>query len=169
MPELTIEQKKAKVKDLRPIDDVFFEVLARNPEVMQEILRVIMEDKELTVQDVIVQSDERNIYGRSVRLDALCFLGNGTRINVEVQRSDSDDHFRRVRFNEASITVRDSQPGSEFRDIPDVYVVYISEFDVVGEGLTIYHVNKVIAETGQIIDDGTRQIYVNTASNEKRH
>ena len=42
-------------------------------------------------------------------------------------------------------------------------MVYISEFDVVGEGLTIYHVNKVIAETGQIIDDGTKQIYVNTA------
>ena len=42
-------------------------------------------------------------------------------------------------------------------------MVYISEFDVVGEGFTIYHVNKVIAETGQIIDDGTKQIYVNTA------
>ena len=26
--ELTLEQKKEKVKDLRPIDDVFFEVLA---------------------------------------------------------------------------------------------------------------------------------------------
>ena len=59
--------------------------------------------------------------------------------------------------------MKDSQPGSEFKDIPDVRMVYISEFDVVGEGLTIYHVNKVIAETGQIIDDGTKQIYVNTA------
>ena len=29
MSELTIEEKKAKVKDLRPIDDVFFEVLAQ--------------------------------------------------------------------------------------------------------------------------------------------
>lgn len=163
MPELTIEEKKAIVQNLRPIDDVFFEVLARNPEVMQEILRTIMEDKELTVLDVIVQSDERNIYGRSVRLDALCILRDKTRVNVEVQISDNDDHFRRVRFNEASITVKDSQPGSEFKDIPDVQMVYISEFDAVGEGLTIYHVNKVIAETGQIIDDGTKQIYVNTA------
>ena len=162
MSELTIEEKKAKVKDLRPIDDVFFEVLAQNPEVMEEILRTIMEDNKLIVEDVIVQSDERNIYGRSVRLDALCLLGNGTRCNVEVQRSDNDDHFRRVRFNESSITVRDSQPGSDFRDIPDVIVVYISEFDIIGKGLTIYHVNKVIAETGQIIEDGTRYIYVNT-------
>ena len=92
MSELTIEEKKAKVKDLRPIDDVFFEVLAQNPEVMEEILQTIMEDNKLIVEDVIVQSDERNIYGRSVRLDALCLLGNGTRCNVEVQRSDNDDH-----------------------------------------------------------------------------
>ena len=27
-----------------------------------------------------------------VRLDALCLLGNGVRCNVEVQRSDNDDH-----------------------------------------------------------------------------
>ena len=91
------------------------------------------------------------------------FINTIHNFRIEVQRSDNDDHFRRVRFNEASITVKDSQPGSEFKDIPDVRMVYISEFDVVGEGLTIYHVNKVIAETGQIIDDGTKQIYVNTA------
>ncbi|OON85012.1 hypothetical protein BXO88_14590 [Oribacterium sp. C9] len=33
--------------------------------------------------------------------------------------------------------------------------MYISEFDIIGAGHTIYHVNKVIAETGQIIEDGT--------------
>ncbi|WP_051671530.1 PD-(D/E)XK nuclease family transposase [Oribacterium sp. P6A1] len=163
MSELTIEEKKAKVKDLRPIDDVFFEVLARNPGVMEEILCTILEDDKLIVKDVIVQSDERNLYGRSVRLDALCLLGNGISCNVEVQRSDNDDHFRRVRFNESSITVRDSQSGTDFKEIPDVHVVYISEFDIIGAGHTIYHVNKVIAETGQIVDDGTGYVYVNTA------
>ena len=79
---LTIEQKKEKVKDLRPIDDVFFEVLAANKLVCQEILRTIMEDPKLLVEDVIVQSSERNIYGRSVRLDALCVLGDGKRVNI---------------------------------------------------------------------------------------
>ena len=162
MSVLTLAEKKAKVKDLRPIDDVFFEALAHNPEVMEEILRTILEDDKLIVKDVIVQSDQRNIYGRSVRLDSLCIIGNGARCNVEVQRSDNDDHFRRVRFNESSITVKDSQSGTDFKDIPDVYVVYISEFDIIGSGHTIYHVNKVIAETGQIIDDGTKYVYVNT-------
>ena len=161
MKELSFEEKREKVKNLRPIDDVFFEVLARNVKVMQEILRTILEDHELVVEDVIVQNDERNLYGRSVRLDALCILGNDVRCNVEVQRADNDDHFRRVRFNESIITVKDSQAGTGFKDIPDVYVVYISESDFIGEGHTIYHVNKIIAETGQLVEDGTKEIYVN--------
>lgn len=74
---LTLEQKKQKVKDFRPIDDVFFEVLADNREFCQEILRVILEDAKLIVIDVVVQSSNWNMYGRSVRLDALCTLGDG--------------------------------------------------------------------------------------------
>ena len=65
-------------------------------------------------------------------------------------------------FSLLSYLHKSKQPGSDFSDIPDVIVVYISEFDIIGEWRTIYHVQKVIAETGQIIDDGTKYIYVNT-------
>jgi len=44
------KEKLEKVRDLRPIDDVFFEVLAQNKGVCQEILRTIMEDSQLTIQ-----------------------------------------------------------------------------------------------------------------------
>ena len=53
--QLTLEQKKQKVQDFRPIDDVFFEVLADDELFCQEILRIILEDEELIVNDVIVQ------------------------------------------------------------------------------------------------------------------
>ena len=129
--ELTLEEKFERVKNFRPIDDVFFEVLASNKAVCQEMLRTILEDKELIVEDVIVQSSERNIYGRSVRLDALCTLGTGKKVNIEVQRSDNDNHFKRVRFNESVITAKESNTGDEFEDIIDLYVVYISEFDFI--------------------------------------
>lgn len=160
--ELTIQEKKEKVRDLRPIDDVFFEVLAQNPSVCQEMLRTILEDDSLVVTDVVTQSDERNIYGRSVRLDALCVLGNGTKCNIEVQRSDNDNHLKRARFNASSITVRDSNPGTRFDDVLELYIVYISEFDFFKENKTIYHVEKVLRETGTFIDDGLHEIFVNT-------
>lgn len=163
---MTLEEKIQRVKDFRPIDDVFFEVLADDIEVCEEILRVIMEDDKLLVNDVIVQSSERNLYGRSVRLDALCTLSNSKKVNIEVQRSDNDDHLRRVRFNSASITVKESNAQEKFEEIVDVYVVYISEFDIFNANKTIYHVDKVIRETNEAVDDGSQEIFVNTAIND---
>ena len=105
---MTLEEKKEQVKNFRPIDDTFFEVLADDIGVCQEMLRIILKDEKLIVKDVIVQSSERNLYGRSVRLDALCILGDERECNVELQRSNNDHHLKRVRFNASSITVRDS-------------------------------------------------------------
>lgn len=163
---MNLQEKQEKVKDFRPIDDVFFEVLAKSTAVCQEILRVIMEDNNLVVIQVITQSSERNLYGRSVRLDALCTLGNGTKCNIEVQRSNNDDHLRRARFNASSITVKESNPGDHFKDILELYIVYISESDFFKKGKTIYHVDKVLRETGTVIDDGLHEIFVNTQIND---
>ena len=160
---MTLEEKMARIRKMRPIDDVFFEVLAKNKAVCQEILQVIMQDRNLVVEDVIVQSSERNLYGRSVRLDALCTLGTGVKCNIEVQRADNDDHLRRVRYNASVITTRESNPGEHFGDILELYMVYISSFDFLGGKKTIYHVDKVLRETGKIIDDGVHEIFVNTA------
>lgn len=149
-----MEEKEEKVRDFRPIDDAFFETLADDIAFCQEILRVILSDKKLVVEDVIVQNSKRNLYGRSVRLDALCTLGNGTKCNIEVQRSNNDNHLKRVRYNAASIAVVDSQRGDKFRELEDLYVVYISEFDVFHGGYTKYHVDSVVRETGKKVKDG---------------
>lgn len=159
---ISLEEKEEKVKDLRPIDDVFFEVLADDIDFCQEMLRILLEDENLIVKDVIVQSSQRNLYGRSVRLDALCILGNGEKCNVEVQRSDNDDHVRRVRFNASSITIKDSQKNEKFEQIEDIIVVYISQFDIFKANHVLYHVDSTIRETGCRIDDGLYRIFVNT-------
>ena len=161
--KMTLEEKIEQVKNFRPIDDTFFEVLADDIGVCQEMLRIILEDEKLIVKDVIVQSSERNLYGRSVRLDALCILGNGKKCNVEVQRSNEDHHLKRVRFNASVITVRDSQTDDKFEETIDLIVVYISEFDIFKCGRVIYHVDSVIRETQEKVDDGLERVFVNTA------
>ena len=161
--KMTLEEKKEQVRNFRPIDDTFFEVLADDVGVCQEMLRIILEDEKLIVKDVIVQSSERNLYGRSVRLDALCILGNGKKCNVEVQRSNRDHHLKRVRFNASVITVRDSQTDDKFEETIDLIIVYISEFDIFKRGRVIYHVDSVIRETQEKVDDGLERVFVNTA------
>ena len=139
--EITIEEKKKKVRDFRPIDDAFFEVLADDAGFCQEMLRIL--------------------YGRSVRLDALCTFNDGKKCNAEVQRSDEDDHLRRVRFNASSIAVKDSQMGQNFREIEDIIVVYISKFDIFNSNRVIYHVDSVVRETGYVINDGLIRVFAN--------
>ncbi len=124
--------------------------------------RIIGERDEINFTDVIVQNSKRNLYGRSVRLDALCTLGDGTKCNIEIQRSDNDNHLKRVRFNASSITVKESQTGEKFDDVLELYIVYISEFDFFKGGKTIYHIDKIIRETGDVVDDGLHEIFVNT-------
>ena len=125
-----------------------------------------LEDDKITVVEVIPQDSIQNLRGRSVILDAYCKLGNGSYCNVEVQRSDSDDHFRRVRYHAACITANVVDPGERFEQVDDLVVVYISEFDPFDEGRTVYHVRNMVEETGRAVLDGLREIYVNTKHND---
>ncbi len=163
---MTTEEKIAKIQSFRPIDDTFFEVLAQSKDVCQEILRVILQDDNLIVERVIPQAHIRNLYGRSVCLDALCVLGNGEKINVEVQRANNDDHLRRVRFNSSIITSMESEAGMKYTDVIDLCIVYISEKDFLKGGKTLYHVDKIVRETGVMVDDGLQEIFVNAEVND---
>ena len=154
------------VQKLRPIDNAFFPVLGQDPGVMEEILRVILNDDTLTVEKVIAEYTLPNLSGRGVRLDSFCETGDGHRINVEVQKADDDDHIRRCRYNATGMTWKEAEKGTRFKDLPDVCVVYITEHDFLHGGRTVYHVDKILRENGSIIDDGSSVIYVNTAVND---
>lgn len=82
---------------------------------------------------------------------------------LNAQRSDSDNHLKRARFNAASITVKESEPGMNFENVKDVYIVYISEKDFFKAGLTTYHIDKIIRENGITVEDGLHEIFVNAA------
>jgi predicted transposase/invertase (TIGR01784 family) len=156
------EKIETGIQKLRPVDDAFFEVLADDVAFCQEILRIILEDENLIVHSVTPQKDVKNLVGRSVRLDVLCTLSDGTKCNVEVQRSDNDNHMKRIRYNASCITASETKPGDKFENVPTVIVVYISEFDIFHDGKTIYHIENVVRETGKLVDNGLHIVCVNT-------
>lgn len=80
---------------------------------------------------------------------------------IEIQNDDNTDHFKRVRYNEACVTTLATEPGTLFENIPTVYSLYISDFDMFKKGKTIYHIRKSVTETDQTVDDGTFEIYAN--------
>ena len=123
-----------------------------------------MENPQLKVkpETLVAQKSLRNLAKRSVRLDAYIEGIEDKVFNIEIQRSDNCNHVKRVRYNASTITINKSEPGDEFEYVQDVIVIYISEFDMFDAGKTVYHVENVIRETGEAVNDGLMAVYVNT-------
>ena len=136
-----------EARALNPIDDLMFRKMAEDVGFCEEILRVILEDNELKVLETIPQWTGTNLQGRSVILDAKCVKSDGRQVNIEVQKEDDDDHQRRVRYNGAILTTNISEPGTKFKNVPDVCIVFISKFDIFKGKSPIYHVDRVVRET----------------------
>ena len=154
-------QARRDMGELRPIDDLMFRVMARDKAFCGELLGVLLEDKGLTVVKSTPQSHVTNTRGRSAVLDALCELSDGRFVDVEVQRADDDDLQRRVRYYASLVTADRTRPGGRFADVPDVCVALVCEFDPLGEGRSLYHVDRVVRESGRTLEDGLSEVYVN--------
>ena len=144
------------------MDDVMFQKMCEEKATCQEIISTIL-DKDVIVLDVIPQDFIMNLQGRSVRLDCLCKLKTGKFVNVEVQKSDDDDHEARVRYNAPVVTANETPKSIKFKDVAQVIVIFISKFDIFSGGLPIYHINRFVRELGTRAENGFTEIYVNSA------
>ena len=149
------------VEKLRPIDDIFYSKLVEKEGFCEELLQIILNKKDLNLVRVSPQKSLRNIEGKSVVLDVMCEDSENTYYNIEVQKTDNDNHQKRVRYNGSNIDTYVSEKGIRYEDLPDVYIIYISEFDTFNKGKTMYHINRCIEETDDEVDNGYNEIYVN--------
>jgi len=149
------------VQQLNIIDDTLFQKMAEDPGFCEEMISTILQQN-VIVKKVTPQNSVKNLQGRSVVLDVLCELENGEECNVEVQKVDDDDHQRRVRYNTSCITANITEPGTKFKNVPNVIGIYISKFDMFQSEKTVYHIDRIVRETGEVQDNGLQEIYVNT-------
>lgn len=163
LSEEYVQKAKEVAQSLNLIDDSFFQVFAEDQDAVEELLQILLNAPDLKLVEVHPQESLKNIAGRSVILDALAQFSNGKLCNIEVQKSDKDDHQRRVRYNAACVTTAFAEKGIEFMQIPDVIVVYISKFDIFESGYAVYHVDRVLRETGDKVTNGFEEVFVNTA------
>lgn len=80
----SMRAKRDAISKMTLMTDIFFEAFAEDVNAIQEMLRVILKD-ELTVLNVIPQKQIRNLFGRSVRLDAVCKLSDDRIVEIEIQ------------------------------------------------------------------------------------
>ena len=158
------EQLLQRIKGFRLLDDDFMtKCFENNIECTELLLHIVMDKPDLIVKKAQTQYSLKNLQGRSVRLDVYAEDSENKKYNVEVQRTDRGAGARRARYNSSLIDANTILPGADVDELPETYVIFITENDVLRKGKPIYHINRVIEETGESFDDGSHIIYVNGA------
>jgi len=155
----------ALIQKFRLIDDTFFNVCFDNYiEGMQLLLRIFFGRDDLVVKHVVTQQSADNLYGRGVRFDVLAEDSEGKLYDCEVQRANKGAAPRRARYNSSMMDSRELAKGAEFSELPETWVIFITENDIYGAGCPLYHVDRIIEELQRPFDDGAHILYVNGAN-----
>ena len=149
---------------LRPMDDIFMkQMFEDDARFTEQVLRLIMDVPTLEVKSVSTQKapEMRAIGARSVVLDVYATDSDGVIYNIEVQRSDEGALPQRARYHVGAIDVAELRPGQDFRQLPQTFVIFITEHDVPGVDGGVYCFDRMDRKTGRALEDGSHIIYVN--------
>ncbi|MBO4394824.1 MAG: PD-(D/E)XK nuclease family transposase [Eubacterium sp.] len=130
-----------------------------------EILRIILDDKSIVVTESKTQYLIKSLSGRDVWLDVKAKDANGRQINIEIQRDDRGAGRKRARYHSSVMDSSILKSGQDFDELPETYVIFITENDVLGGDLPIYHIERHIVELdNDPFGDEEHIVYVNGAN-----
>jgi hypothetical protein len=86
---------------------------------------------------------------------------SGKAYNIEIQRAKHGAGRKRARYNQSIMDVHELSSGEDTDQLPESYIIFFAETDVIGAGLPIYHIERIITETQELFGDGEHIIYVN--------
>lgn len=88
---------------------------------------------------------------------------DGRPLNVEVQNENEGADPKRARYNSSLLDANTLKKSEDYDKLPESYVIFITRDDVLKGDRLIYHMDRVVAETGKPFGDESHIIYVNGA------
>ena len=150
-----------EIQRLRLIDDELMElVFDGNIEAAELIVHVILGRNDLKIISAKTQVTLKGLM-REVKLDIFAEDTEGRKYDIEFQRANKGAESKRARMNASMIDANSLDKGGDFRELPEVYVIFITEHDVLKGDLPLYTIERVIQETGESFGDGSHIVYVN--------
>ena len=161
------EEDLQRLRGFRLFDDDFMtKCFEDSPECVELVLHIILDKPDLKVEEVRTQYFIKNLLKRSVRLDIFATDSEGKKYNIEVQRADKGAGAKRARYNSSLMDANILPAGDDFEQLPETYVIFITEKDVIGKGQILYQIERCVMETGEVFGDGSHILYVNGAYEE---
>ena len=98
------------LKDLSIMDDIFMRNVLKDSACTEYILKVIMNQDDLKLEDQILQADYKNLQGRSSTLDCVALDKSGRKYNIEFQNADSGASLKRARYHGSLVDANTLKP-----------------------------------------------------------
>lgn len=152
-----------RLREFRPIDDDFMRCLFKdNVPLAELVLRIITDKQDLIITDCRTQKDMKRLAGaRSICLDAYGTDSENKKYDLEIQRAEKGALPHRARYHSSVMDIENLDAGQEFEELPDTYIIFITEKDFYGKGEPIYVVERINLTTGKNFEDGEHILYVN--------
>ena len=160
--ESRYEKYKDIIKNFTLMSDIFMRNVFKKRECLEYVLQIIMEKQDLHVIDQIIQKDYKNLQGRSAVMDCVARDSTGKQFDVEIQQDNEGASPKRARYHSGLMDMNTLNPGQDFEELPESYVIFITRDDILGYGLPIYHIDRQIKELNEAFQDEAHIIYVNS-------
>ena len=156
-------EKKKIIASLTLMDDLFMQVVLEEQACTEYILQTILDKSSLKLKEQRLQKRLPNLHGRALVLDCFCTDEKGLLYNIEVQNSSAGAIPKRARYHAALMDTHTLKKGEKFSKLPESYVIFITDKDVLGEGEQLSRIERVIRKSGSLFQDGSHILYFNTA------
>ncbi len=156
------EKYKEILKELTIMSDIFMRNVLKKKECTEYVIQTILGDK-IHVLDHVIQKDYKNLQGRSAIMDCVARDDRNQRINIEIQQEKEGASPKRARYHSGLIDMNTLNPGEDFDELSENYVIFITRSDVLRKKKQMYHIDRRIRETGETFGDDTYIIYVNAS------
>lgn len=127
------------------------------------VLQIILDQPKIKATKAITQDTLKNLHGRSVRLDIHAWADN-REYNIEIQRGGKGADEHRARYNSSIMDANALQAGEDYKKLPESYVIFITETDVLGYGRPLYRIRRMVEEENVVFQDGSQILYVNASN-----
>ena len=164
--EVRYERYKGIIKNFTLMSDIFMRNVFKQRECLEYVLQVIMEKQDLKVIEQIIQKDYKNLQGRSAIMDCVARDSEGKQFDVEIQQDNEGASPKRARYHSGLMDMNTLNPGQDFDELPESYVIFITRDDILGYDFPIYHIDRHIKEADDSFQDEAHIIYVNSRKQE---
>ena len=156
-------RRKKQLKELTIKDNFMFGAVMMDEEnckgLLERVLQIPIDHVEISREKSIVYHPEY----KGVRLDVYAKDENQTRYNVEMQVQKKPDLGKRSRYYQSQMDMEMLLAGEDYAELPNTYVIFICDFDPIGENKYRYTFRAKCEELPEMnLEDGRTVVFLNT-------